>query len=85
MLAHQRLSVYAIAREMNRRGIPYIADSKWNYRAVYAILTSPKYMGCHVFGRTSSRLSTPTVNLPISEWILNPGAFEPVVDSAEPR
>jgi Recombinase len=48
---------------------------------VYNILLHPKYAGCHVFGRTSSRLYTPTVKLPKSEWILKPGAFEPIIDT----
>jgi len=82
MLISERLSVCAIARELSRKDVEYIADSHWDYQAVYAILTSPKYIGCHVFGRTSSRLSTPTVSIPRSEWILTPGAFEPVVDQA---
>ncbi len=38
--------------------------------------------GCHVFGRTSSRLYTPTVKLPNTEWVLTPEAFEPIVDQA---
>ncbi len=82
MLLTQELSIYAIARELNRTTVEYIGGSKWDYQAVYAVLTSPKYAGCHVFGRTSSKLSTPTVSLPRSEWVLMPGAFEPIVDPA---
>ena len=48
---------------------------------MYNILTHPKYAGCHVFGRTSCKLFTPTVKLPKSEWISKPGAFEPIVDA----
>ena len=81
-LIDRGLSVYAIAEDLNRRHVSYIGDSKWDYRAVHAILTNPKYTGCHVFGRTSSRLSTATVALPKSEWVLMPDAFEPLVDSA---
>jgi DNA invertase Pin-like site-specific DNA recombinase len=81
MLVTERLPVYAIARELNRRTILYVGDCKWDYQSVYAVLTSPKYAGCHVFGRTSSKLSTPTVSVPRSEWVLTPGAFEPIIDS----
>ena len=49
------------------------------------ILTHPKYAGCHVFGRTSGKLYTPIVRLPKSEWVLTPGAFEPIVDPARFR
>ncbi len=82
MLISERRTVYAIACELNRRGIKYIRDSKWDYLAVYNVLTHPKYIGCHVFGRTSSKLCTPVIRLPRSEWTLRPGAFEPVVDQA---
>ena len=52
MLISEKLSVYAIARELSRKSVEYIDASQWDYRAVYAILTSPKYVGSHVFGRT---------------------------------
>jgi len=82
MLLSEKLTVYAIARELNKRGVEYIGDSEWDYQAVFAVLTSPKYAGCHAYGRTSSRLYTPTVRLPKSEWVLTQGAFEPIVDAA---
>ncbi|MFZ1140239.1 MAG: recombinase family protein [Candidatus Sulfotelmatobacter sp.] len=81
MLVSENLSVYAIGRELNRRSVAYFGDSKWDYYAVYTILASPKYAGCYVFGRTSSKLSTPTVRLPKAEWVLTQGAFESLVDS----
>ena len=80
MLVSEKKSVYAIARELNRRGVLYLSKSEWDYQAVYTILTHPKYAGCHVFGRTSCKLHTPTVKLPKSEWISKPGAFEPIIN-----
>jgi DNA invertase Pin-like site-specific DNA recombinase len=82
MLLIEKLSVYSIARELNRRGIAYLGASDWDYAAVYGILTSPKYAGQHVFGRTSRRLFTPPVRMARSEWVLTPGAFQPIVDPA---
>jgi DNA invertase Pin-like site-specific DNA recombinase len=82
MLVTEKLSVYAIARELNEKGIEYLGDSKWDYQAVYSVLTHPKYTGCHAFGRTSSKLYTPVVKLPQSAWVLTPGAFEPIIDHA---
>jgi DNA invertase Pin-like site-specific DNA recombinase len=82
MLISDKLRVYTIACELNQRGIPYIGDSKWDYQAVWAVLTSPKYAGCHVYGRTSSQLYSPMVKLPESAWVVTPGAFEPIVDHA---
>jgi DNA invertase Pin-like site-specific DNA recombinase len=82
MLVSENLSVYAIARELNKQGVGYMGDSEWDYAAVFTVLTHPKYAGCHVFGRTSSRLYTPVVRLPQSAWVLKPGAFEPIVAQA---
>jgi len=64
MLISERRTVHAIACELNRKGVKQIGDSKWDYLAVSNILTHPKYAGCHVFGRTSSKLCTPTFRLP---------------------
>jgi Recombinase len=50
-----------IARELNRRRVPYLEGSLWDYTAVYGILAHPKYAGCHVYGCTSRRLYTPSV------------------------
>lgn len=82
MLLSDKRTVYAIARELNKRGVEYLGTSKWDYQAVFSVLTSPKYTGCHAYGRTSRRLYTPTVRLPKSEWVVSPGAFEPIVDAA---
>jgi DNA invertase Pin-like site-specific DNA recombinase len=82
MLVSDKLSVHAITRELIKNRVEYIGSSKWTPHAVDSILTQPKYAGYHVFGRTSSKLCTPTVRLPKSKWILTPGAFEPIVDRA---
>jgi len=81
MLVSEKWTVYAVARELNRRGIAYTCASEWDYQAVYNVLTHPKYTGCHVFARTSCKLYTRLVRLPKSEWILKPGAFEPIIDA----
>lgn len=80
MLLSDKRTVYSIACELNRRGVPYL-DSKWDYQAVYNILTHPKYAGFSVFARSSRKLYTPAVKLPKSQWVLTPGAFQPIVDS----
>jgi hypothetical protein len=79
-LTSDGLSVYAIARELNRRGVPYQRGARWTHHTVEEVLTNPKYAGFHVYGRTTSRLYTPTVRLPKSDWLVSPGAFEPLVD-----
>src|SRR5579872_7042976 len=80
MLIYEGLPIYAIARELNRRGVLYQAGARWTHHAVADVLTQPKYAGFHVYGRTTSRLYTPTVRLPKSDWLVSPRAFEPVVD-----
>ena len=80
MLIDDKKSVYAIARELNGRGIPRVGGWKWDYGAVYTVLTHPKYAGHNVHGRTSQRLSTPTVPAPKADWTIAYGAFEALVD-----
>ncbi len=82
MLISEGLSIYAIARELNQQGIKFQGGSRWGSQTVAEILTNPKYAGFHVYGRTSSRLYTPTVKLQKSDWIMKPEAFEPIVDHA---
>jgi DNA invertase Pin-like site-specific DNA recombinase len=80
MLVSGKMSVSAIARALNGWGIGYVGGSRWDYQKVYAVLSGLKYTGCHAFGRTSCKLSTRSVRLPRSEWVLAPGAFQPIVD-----
>ncbi len=82
MFIQKKMTFCAIARELNRRRIKYIESSEWNSRAVRAILTHPKYAGSNVYGRSSCRLYTPTVQVPRSEWTIRPGAFEALVEPA---
>ena len=81
MLVSEKRPVYAIARDLNRRRIPFIRGSSWSYQKLYDLITNPKYTGCHVWGRTSSRLYTRPLRLPKSDWILKHGAFEPIIDA----
>jgi hypothetical protein len=82
MLISEGLSVSAIVRKLNTNRVEYVGNSQWTPHAVDSILTQPKYAGYHAFGRTSSKLYTPIVRLPKSEWIMTPGAFEPIIDRA---
>jgi len=81
MYISDKRSLCAIARKLNRNGVPRPGHSRWDFSGVRTILTHPKYVGCAVFGRVSKKLNTPAVKVPKSEWILGPGAFEPIVDS----
>jgi DNA invertase Pin-like site-specific DNA recombinase len=80
MLISDGRSVKAISRELNRRGVKFPTGTPWDYQAVFDVLTSVKYIGCYVFGKTSCKLYTPLQRVPKSEWIVVPGAFKPIVD-----
>ncbi len=82
MYISDRRSLCSIARKLNSNGVPRPGHSRWDFSAVRTILTHPKYIGCAVFGQVSKKLNTPVVKVPKSEWILVPGAFEPIVDPA---
>jgi DNA invertase Pin-like site-specific DNA recombinase len=80
MFIDEKRTVFAIARELNRRNTKFLGTSKWDHTAVHRVLSHPKYMGCNVFGRTSKRLGAAAVRMPEAEWIFAHGAFVPVVD-----
>jgi DNA invertase Pin-like site-specific DNA recombinase len=82
MLVTEKRFVAEITRELNQKRVPYIGDAEWNHQAVYGILTNLKYCGCCVFGRTTCKLCTPKVRLPVSDWIVRAGSFEPIIDDA---
>jgi DNA invertase Pin-like site-specific DNA recombinase len=69
----------AIARELNRQGVTH--DGRpWIHQTVKDILTHPKYMGCHVWGRHSQRLHGRLTRVKPELWIRKPLAFPPIVD-----
>jgi DNA invertase Pin-like site-specific DNA recombinase len=83
MFISRQWSLQAIANALNCRNVPYPSRSgKWDHYAIFSILNGPKYAGSNVYGRTSSRLYTPKVILPKTDWVVIPAAFEPIVDPA---
>jgi DNA invertase Pin-like site-specific DNA recombinase len=78
----EKRSCAAIARILNRKGVPFPGHAKWRHYHVGTILTHPKYAGFAVFGRVSKKLHTPLVKMPQSAWVMKAGAFEPIVDAA---
>lgn len=80
MLISEKRTIPAIARRLNNDKVPRPGHAFWDKSAVRIILTHPKYAGCAVFGRLSKKLHGPTVYVPRADWIVKPGAFEPVID-----
>ena len=81
LVVEEKKNPYAVAQELNRRGLTYRGRS-WSHQRVYEILTHPKYAGCNIWNRTSRRLGGPEVSVPESNWVVKPMAFEPIVDLA---
>jgi DNA invertase Pin-like site-specific DNA recombinase len=69
----------AIARTLNRSGVLAESGSQWTYDLVKNVLTNPKYMGCNTWGRTSQKLHSTTVHLPLEQWIRRSDAFPAII------
>ena len=76
-----RLSLKAIARDLNERGVPSIKNKRWTHSVIATLISHPKYIGCNVFNRTTLRLGTAPVAVPTSDWVICPGAHEEIVDT----
>jgi DNA invertase Pin-like site-specific DNA recombinase len=76
-----RLSLKAIARDLNQRGVPSVQNRRWTHSVVASLLSHPKYVGCNVFNRTTMRLGTAPVAVPTSDWVLCPEAHQEIVDA----
>lgn len=76
-----RLSLKAIARDLNQRGVPSIKNKQWTHSVVASLISHPKYVGCYVFNRTTMRLGTAQVAVPISDWVVCPEAHAEIVDT----
>ena len=77
----ERWTLKGMARELNRKGIPYRNNGKWTHFIVGRMLANPNYIGCNVFSRVSERLGRQRVVRPRAEWVVAPGAYESIVDA----
>ena len=68
-----------IAGQLNARKIPSPGGVRWSGGSVRHILANQQYAGCVVYNRTTQRMKTKTRRNPKSEWIITPGAYEPIV------
>ena len=79
MFLEADMSITQIMRHLNRMRVPREVPGPWNHAAVQRILTHPKYIGCIVFNRSSSRLHTKKVAHSPEKWVLNPKRFTAIV------
>jgi len=79
LFTKQRWPIRRIAMRLQETGPLPPGNGTWDFQKVYRILRAPKYKGCIVFGRTSTRFrSSPHVNHR-GMWHIRPGSFEPLV------
>lgn len=80
MFVREKRSACYIARELNRKGIKRPDGGTWKHGTVRNLLKNPKYTGCQVFGRTSQKLYTQTVQVPREQWTIKEKAFKAIID-----
>jgi DNA invertase Pin-like site-specific DNA recombinase len=81
MFLEENMTVNAIMRELNRRGIPKATSAPWDNTDVLRILSHPKYVGCIVFNQHSAKFRSKQVRNPREQWIVQSDSFESIVPS----
>jgi hypothetical protein len=79
MFLEQSISVRAIARILNERGLKHGNFGQWDHNVIRRILSHPKYTGCAVFNRYSEKLGARRLCNPPDQWVLRPNAFPAIV------
>ena len=74
-----RKSARDIARDFNCQGLPCCGE-RWTDQRILDILCNQKYIGWAVWGRTTGPLGKKRVDAPQAKWIVNPAAFEGLID-----
>ncbi len=69
-----------IARELNRRGVPFSQHQPtWNPQTVASLIRNPVYAGCNTWRRTTQRLKSGNHDLPSEQWIVAPGSLAAII------
>jgi len=80
MFVTQRLGIGRIARILNDAGHVRGGRRAWNAHYVQHVLTSPRYAGVAVVGRSRRRMRSNHIEyVPAQDWVRVPDAFEPLV------
>ena len=77
--ADEQRSVNAIAFRLNEERIPYTHNKTWKGNSLRLLLQDARYLGIHIWGRTTAPLSTRIKRLPVSQWIVYANAFKPIL------
>ena len=70
-----------IAGHLNTKDIPSPGGVRWGSASVRHILTNQQYAGAVVYNRTTQRLKTKRRTNPHDQWIITPGAYDPVISA----
>ncbi|HET9698396.1 MAG TPA: recombinase family protein, partial [Terriglobales bacterium] len=79
LVVDERRTPTYIARELNRRHIPYLNGTLWYQEAVTRILTHPKYKGYVVYGQRDQKLHKRSTSVPKERWLMAKGRHQPIV------
>jgi DNA invertase Pin-like site-specific DNA recombinase len=74
-----RLNCHAIARWLNKRGLPREEGYKWNGQMIHTILSHEKYIGSIVFNQKSGRLGARFKSNPREQWVIRRNSFPPII------
>lgn len=74
-----RMTPREIARELNVRQMRGYNRQPWNRSSVYHVLTSAKYAGTNVYGKTTQELSSRDRPVERRLWTVKSDAFVPIV------
>jgi len=80
MFNEEQLGVKAIARKLQRQGVPTSLGGKWNHSQITRILSHPKYVGAIVFNQSTTKLGARRKAVSRAEWIVTPQSHEAIVD-----
>lgn len=75
----QKKSETAIARELNRKGIPTNTGGSWNRAFVGRLLRNENYIGNIIYNRQSNKLREGKVQNPPNLWIRSEGCVVPII------
>jgi|SRR5579872_269367 len=76
----ERKTDTAIARQLNRAGIPNQHGRPWSDTMIHRILKNENYVGNIVYNRTSRRLGQKVVKNPDHLWVRSKPVIDPIVD-----
>ncbi len=79
MVVDGDMSILAIARSLNARGITALEGRPWTKDLLTKVLTRERYIGHNVYGYTHERLKEKPQRVSSDDWVVAEDAFEPIV------